>query len=123
MTQERQTGRMARVPDERAVGEHGLVLRWWRRGDADQALAAVERSLPELRRWMPWAVDAPTIESVSAFHERAGAEAGSDTDMGYGVFEADGDLVSGGYWIGSDRTGCGDAVPDVQIRPPGRPPA
>jgi RimJ/RimL family protein N-acetyltransferase len=106
----------------------GLVLRRWRMSDVDAAVAAVERSLPELRRWMPWAMEPPTRESLGAFLERAGAEAGSDVEMGFGLFEPDGELVGGfglharrgpgvleiGYWVRTDRTGRGYATAAVR---------
>ena len=55
---------------------------------------------------------------------RAGAEAASEETMGFGLFEADGELVGGfglhrrrgpgileiGYWVRSDRTGRGYAT-------------
>lgn len=115
---------MVRVPDELAVSEHSLVLRRWRAHHADRVLVAVKRSYPELRQWMPWASQPPTFESVRDFLERAGAETGADVEMGFGLFEANGELVGGfglhgrrgpgileiGYWVRSDRTGRGYAT-------------
>ena len=115
---------MARIPEELPVGEQGLVLRRWRSHHAAAVLAAVERSLPELRDWMPWASEPPTLASVGEHLAEAGAEAGSDVTMGFGLFEADGELVGGfglharrgpgtleiGYWVRSDRTGRGYAT-------------
>ena len=115
---------MARAPNEVPVGEHGLVLRRLTLDDTGPMLAAVERSLPELRRWMPWSAEQPTMESIREFIEVAGAEAGSDETMGYGLFEPDGEPVGGfglharrgpgtleiGYWVRTDRTGRGYAT-------------
>ncbi|HEV2760135.1 MAG TPA: GNAT family N-acetyltransferase [Acidimicrobiales bacterium] len=110
------------VPDQIAVGAHGLLLRRWRIEDAPRLLAAIESSLSELRLFMPWAMETPTLETVEAF-------LGSLTpgqSMGFGLFEDDGDgeLVGGsglhdrrgpgileiGYWVRSDRTGRGYAT-------------
>ncbi len=115
---------MARAPDEVQVGEHGLVLRRLTLGDVERMLDAVEHSLPELRPWMDWAAEPPTPESIRGFIEVAGAEAGSDETMGYGLFEPDGELVGGfglhgrggpgtleiGYWVRTDRAGRGYAT-------------
>ena len=115
---------MSRVPVEIPVPVPGLVLRRWALTDAERLLAAIEHSLPELREWMPWASVQPTLESVRAFLERSGSEAGSVVEMGFGLFEADGEVVGGfglhrrrgpgileiGYWVRSDRTGRGYAT-------------
>ena len=108
------------VPEEIDVGFHGLVLRRWRMADASPALAAVEASLPELRRFMPWAMEEPTLESVTAFL----ASVAAGPAMSFGLLEAGGELVGGfglhdrrgpgileiGYWVRSDRTGRGYAT-------------
>jgi len=115
---------MVWFPVELAVHVHGLALRRWSMADAAPLLAAIELSLPELREWMPWASVQPTLDSVCAFLERSGSEAGSQVEMGFGLFEADGEVVGGfglhrrrgpgileiGYWVRSDRTGRGYAT-------------
>ena len=115
---------MAVVPEELAVPGHGLVLRRWRAHHADQLRSAVDRSHADLRGWMPWASERPTLESVGEFLERAGAETGSELEMGFGLFEPGGELVGAvglhgrrgpgtleiGYWVRSDRTGRGYAT-------------
>lgn len=107
------------VPEEIAVAG-GLVLRRWRLADAPQALAAVEASLPELRRFMPWAMERPTLVSVGAFLQTVV----SGGILGFGLFEATDELVGAaglhdrrgpgilemGYWVRSDRTGRGYAT-------------
>ena len=111
------------VPEEIDVGTHGLVLRRWRMADVSELLAAIERSLPELRRFMPWAVEEPTRASVGAFLERAWTASPPET-FGLGLFDAGGEVVGAfglhgrrgpgileiGYWIRSDRTGRGYAT-------------
>jgi RimJ/RimL family protein N-acetyltransferase len=110
------------VPHAIAVGAYGLVLCRWRMADAPRLLAAIESSLPELRLFMPWAMETPTLETVEAFLQSV-ASGGS---MGYGLFEDDGDgeVVGGfglhdrrgpgileiGYWVRTDRTGRGYAT-------------
>jgi RimJ/RimL family protein N-acetyltransferase len=109
------------VPEEIAVPP--LVLRRWRAADAPAVLAAVERSLPELRRFMPWAMQKPTLESVGAFVESSWNPTPPET-FGFGLFDAGGEVVGGfglhgrrgpgileiGYWVRSDRTGRGYAT-------------
>jgi RimJ/RimL family protein N-acetyltransferase len=108
------------VPEEIDVGAHGLVLRRLGFADAAGLVAAIERSLPELRRFMPWAMEEPTLESVTAFL----ASVAAGPAMSLGLLEAGGELVGGfglhdrrgpgileiGYWIRSDRTGRGYAT-------------
>jgi RimJ/RimL family protein N-acetyltransferase len=105
------------VPEEIAVAG-GLVLRRWRPADAGALLAAIEASLPELRRFMPWAMERPTLRSVKAYLNRP------DTSMAFGLFDVDGEVVGAfglhdrqgpgileiGYWVRSDRTGRGYAT-------------
>jgi RimJ/RimL family protein N-acetyltransferase len=109
------------VPEEIAVPP--LVLRRWRVTDAAGLLAAVERSLPELRRFMPWAMAAPTLASVEDYLRDAWTATPPET-FGFGLFDAGGELVGAfglhgrqgpgileiGYWVRSDRTGRGYAT-------------
>lgn len=105
------------VPEEIELGASGLVLRRWCTDDAPALLAAIERSLPELRMFMPWAMENPTLASVRSFLETGAPSA-------FGLFEAGGEVVGGfglhdrrgpgileiGYWVRSDRTGRGYAT-------------
>jgi RimJ/RimL family protein N-acetyltransferase len=73
---------------------------------------------------MPWASEPPTRKSLAEFVAKTGAEAGSQVEMGFGLFDAGGELVGAlglhgrrgpdvleiGYWIRSDRTGRGYAT-------------
>lgn len=109
------------VPEEIAVPP--LVLRRWQVTDAASLLAAIERSLPELRRFMPWAVEQPTPASVEAYLARAWTADPPET-FGFGLFDAGGEVVGAfglhgrqgpgileiGYWVRSDRTGWGYAT-------------
>ena len=111
------------APEHIEVGVDGLVLRRWQTGDAPSLLAAIERSLPELRRFMPWAVEAPTLASVETYLADAWTATPPEA-FGFGLFDAGGDVVGGfglhgrrgpgileiGYWVRSDRTGRGYAT-------------
>jgi ribosomal-protein-serine acetyltransferase len=100
-----------------------LVLRRWQVADAPSLLAAIERSLPDLRRFMPWAMEAPTLASVEAYLADAWTPTPPET-FAFGLFDAGGEVVGGfglhgrqgpgileiGYWVRSDRTGHGYAT-------------
>ena len=110
-------------PEQIAVPSHGLTLRRWRVADAPQLLAAIELSVPELRRFMPWAMERATRASVEAFLADAWTPSPPET-FGFGLFDAGGEVVGGfglhgrrgpgileiGYWVRSDRTGRGYAT-------------
>jgi RimJ/RimL family protein N-acetyltransferase len=107
------------VPEEIRVAG-GLVLRRWRLADAPGLLAAIQVSLAELRGFMPWAMEVPTPASVESFLQTTVGGA----SLGFGLFDAGGELVGGaglhdrrgpgileiGYWVRSDRTGRGYAT-------------
>ena len=109
------------APEEIAVPP--LVLRRWQATDAVSLLAAVERSLPELRRFMPWAMEQPTLASVETYLADAWTATPPET-FGFGLFDAGGEVVGAfglhgrqgpgvleiGYWVRSDRTGRGYAT-------------
>jgi RimJ/RimL family protein N-acetyltransferase len=116
------------APEEIDVGAQGLALRRWRVTDATSLLAAIERSLPELRRFMPWAMEAPTLASVEAYLADAWTPTPPET-FGFGLFDAGGEVVGGfglhgrrgpgileiGYWVRSDRTGRGYATAAARV--------
>lgn len=103
-----------------------LLLRAWRQEDAVLLKEAVDHSLPELKRWMPWAASEPSplesfIERIEKF--RRAFEEGRDWT--YGVLDPDGTRALGsaglhargeagrleiGYWIRSGETGKGLAT-------------
>lgn len=112
---------MAGVPEVIDVPAAGLVLRRWRADDAAGLLAALERSLPELRRFMPWAIEEPSLETVGAYLAHSWEPPAT---FGFGLFDPAGEVVGGfglhgrrgpgileiGYWVRSDRTGRGYAT-------------
>ena len=116
------------VPEEIEVRAHGLMLRRWRVADAPSLLAAIERSLPELRQFMPWAMEAPTLVSVEAYMTDSWTPTPPET-FGFGLFDAGGEVVGAfglhgrrgpgileiGYWVRSDRTGRGYATASAMV--------
>jgi RimJ/RimL family protein N-acetyltransferase len=115
---------MVKVPEALVIGVHGLVLRRWTSSDARSLLAAVQFSQAELRSWMPWASAPATLASVEEFLAGLRDQAGTDLSLGFGLFDAGGEVVGGfglhgrrgpgtleiGYWVRSDRTGRGYAT-------------
>jgi RimJ/RimL family protein N-acetyltransferase len=125
-----------------------LVLRRWRSVDAPLLRAAIDASLPELHRWMPWARDEPVPVDALARRLATFEEAwDAGREFAYGIFplgerEAYGsagihrrgddrdsapDHLEIGYWIRSDATGRGyateaaRALVDAAARLPGTP--
>ncbi|EHK26513.1 uncharacterized protein TRIVIDRAFT_52424 [Trichoderma virens Gv29-8] len=108
-------------PEEAVDGE--IQLRRWRSDDVATLHALVNRSLPELSPWMPWAANGyskeDAVEAIRLGSE--GWDAGEEFEYaivvdgqvrgscrivkrgGPGVFEL-------GYWLGSGETGRGLAT-------------
>jgi RimJ/RimL family protein N-acetyltransferase len=61
---------LAESPVEQIDGR-GICLRRSDRGDSDELIVAVNRSLEHLRPWMPWAQQTATPQSIGAFLEQA----------------------------------------------------
>ncbi|HJV09625.1 MAG TPA: GNAT family N-acetyltransferase [Acidimicrobiales bacterium] len=107
------------APEEIALPP--LRLRRWQPADAPRLLAAVQLSLPELRRFMPWAMETPSLETVAGFLDVAWRPPES---YGFGLFDDAGEVVGGfglhgrrgpgileiGYWVRSDRARQGYAT-------------
>ncbi len=103
-----------------------LVLRRWSEDDLPALMTAIERSIDELRMWLPWAKDGvPSLESERAVLAAGAVDFDRDTDWGYSIFEMETDEVVGGcglhprdghthmeigYWVRSDRHGRGYAT-------------
>ena len=88
-------------------------------------LEAVERSLSELRRWMPWAQGTPSREESIKVLENGHELFDTDKEWNYALIQnSSGELVGAaglhvvqdpdcpeiGYWVRSDRTGRGYAT-------------
>lgn len=108
---------------EHELRGHGVVLRWWRRGDEAAIRAIVDRSAEAFGAWLPHAVKElaePTafLDAVAASHARGSAffyaiEEGGEPvgqcslhPLGTGEAEI-------GYWVRTDRTGRGLATAAV----------
>lgn len=95
--------------------------------DRDGLVAAVNRSLDELRPWMPWAQTPATDESIDDFLERSSRAWDAGLEFGYALrptVDPDDDIIGAcglhlrsdpgvaeiGYWVRSDRTGAGVAT-------------
>ena len=111
---------MACPPDTLSHGQVGL--RRWRPDDAAALLAAVIKSLEDLRPWMPWAEGYDEDKAV-AFLRNCEAQWASGEDFAYAII-VDGHIVGSaglhrrvgdggleiGYWVHSDWTGRGIAT-------------
>lgn len=111
---------MRRIETER------LVLRCWTAADAPLFKAAVDGSLPELRRWIPWAKDEPSpIAMLKARLRGYRRDFLEGRNALYAVLDTtEGEVLGGaglyrrvgpgaleiGYWIRSDQAGRGIAT-------------
>ena len=103
-----------------------LSIRCWQLEDAPLLKAAIDRSLPELQMWVPWALDEPwPLEAVKARITAMRAKFLTGEDWAFGVFDQRETKVLGGvglhprgrtdhldvgYWIRTDLVGQGLAV-------------
>jgi RimJ/RimL family protein N-acetyltransferase len=101
-----------------------IVLKKWEAEWADAAVAAVRESLPELRRFMPWADDGYDADAAREFLGKAAEEWRNGTAYSYAVFTTVGELIGScglrtrvgpgaleiGYWIHSGHAGRGYAT-------------
>lgn len=108
-------------PDHIATAR--LLLRAPRPGDGAVLHAAVTESLEELRPWLPWAQEPPTVEMEEEVVRRAHADFLARTDLMLLLFHKEsGALVGGsglhqirwdvpkfeiGYWLRTSCTGQG----------------
>jgi RimJ/RimL family protein N-acetyltransferase len=113
------------TPPYRIVTER-LVLRCWDPQDAPLLKEAVDSSLDELRRWMPWAKHEPqTLAEKVVLLRRFRGRFDLGEDFTYGIFSRDETAVVGGtglhprvgqdafeigYWIRTSRVGAGLAT-------------
>lgn len=106
----------------RDVARH-LELRPWALPDVDALVAACNESLPELKRYMPWAHKPITREVNFPLVARFQAEYWAGRDYVFGLFAEDGSVLGGaglharvplnpaglevGYWCRSANAGRG----------------
>ncbi|WP_261663550.1 GNAT family N-acetyltransferase [Deinococcus sp. Marseille-Q6407] len=107
-----------------------LVLRAPARTDSEAALAAQLASRAELKSWMLWAQEEPTLEGVRAGLAGAEERFGSGEQLRYHVWDAlSGEFIGSsgfhsldwrvpkgeiGYWIATPHTGHGYALEVTQ---------
>ena len=113
---------MARLPPTIEAGP--IELRRCRAEHVDELMVAVEMSVSDLARWLPWADPMPSrsteLATVQEFHTAFDADQDwaffmfeTDNDElvgGIGLHPRDGGVVEIGYWVRSDRTGRGYAT-------------
>ena len=103
-----------------------LVLRLKEPRDAPLLKAAIDMSLPELRQWMPWAMEEPSeLDVIEQRIARFRDEFHAGVDFTFGIFDpAELEILGGcglhpgigddalelGYWIRSDVVGRGYAT-------------
>ena len=114
---------MALLPDLLPAGP--VELRRWRTSQATTLTDAVASSLPELRPWMPWAQEPPSVPAMVEVLSSGDsnfdadkewqfvlAEPGSPRILGATGLHRRGpvDTVEIGYWIRTESTGMGLAT-------------
>src|SRR4051794_29163169 len=101
-----------------------VELRRWREDDAEGLARAVERSIEQLRPWMPWIAAEPrTVEDRAELIRDWERDRRDGVQRAYGIFvggEAAGSCglnprigaggLEIGYWVRSDLTGRGVAT-------------
>lgn len=107
-------------PDE--IQTERLIIRCPRAGDGAALNAAVLESLDDLRPWMPWAKDAPTLDDSEEYCRRSLAKWITREELTLLLFLKDGMLVGGsglhsvrwnvpkfeiGYWLRVSQQGKG----------------
>jgi RimJ/RimL family protein N-acetyltransferase len=127
------------VPPPVAIELPGLMLRQWRLAWAEQLEAAVGASLPELRRFMPWATDEYGLAESRDYIARSVAEWDRHETFNYAILSARGEVIGSsglmtrmgegvleiGYWVHTAHTGHGHAtataraLADVALSLPG----
>src|SRR5690606_20587732 len=90
-----------RVPDE--IETTRLILRRARPEDAEAVNEAVRESFAELKRWMDWAQEVPTVEQTRAYSDAAFRkfDARQEFDFRFWLREAGGPGAAGAL------VGCG----------------
>ena len=118
------------VPPERIESER-LVIRCWHPDDASLFKAALDESLPELQRWIPWAMKEPSKldvleDRLSGYRDDffAGRNAlfalmdPDETEVlgGAGLYRRVGPgALEIGYWVRSDQAGQGLATEVARV--------
>ena len=115
---------MRRPPERIEAGD--LVLRRWRREDAEALGQAISECIDHLRPWMPWIANEPlSLVDRRALLDRWSRAWDDRTELNYGMFAAGTGRVLGscglmrrigpggweiGYWVHVDHVGRGYAT-------------
>ena len=100
-----------------------VTLHRWDESRVEALDRAIDESLPELRRHMPWATDAHNLDDTREYVERSMGEWERGESWNYAMVLADGQVVGScglmtrmgpgvleiGYWVHSAHTGNGYA--------------
>ncbi|SNR41138.1 GNAT family N-acetyltransferase [Actinoplanes regularis] len=105
-----------------------IVLKRWEPEWADEAAAAVSESLPELKRFLPWATDGYDTAESRSFIQSSVENWAAGTEFNYAIFTAVGDLIGSiglmtrmgpgtleiGYWMRTPWAGRGHMTAAVR---------
>jgi RimJ/RimL family protein N-acetyltransferase len=102
-----------------------ILIRPYRADDIHALYEAVRESIPEVSRWMPWCHEGYTVDEASAFILARDEAWKSDSEYGFGVFDAESGRFLGGvglnfinrvhncanlgYWVRTSAAGRGVA--------------
>lgn len=103
-----------------------LLIRCWQPEDAPLLKEAIDSSLPELQRWVPWAMHEPTpVDALAARLATMRNKFVNGDDWPFGIFDQaetrvlggtglhprmGSDVLEIGYWIRTSETGRGYAT-------------
>jgi RimJ/RimL family protein N-acetyltransferase len=119
------------VDHDVVLGDDVLLLRAFRRDDAEQIYAAVVESKAELSRWLPWCHENYALADTIDFLEKRGASFYQDGEYGFAILERAGGRFVGatginqidqstrranhGYWLRTTATGRGYAARSTRL--------
>jgi len=112
------------VPEQ--IESKRLIIRAPRRGDGAEINAAIVESIAELRQWMPWAKQTPTVDETESNSRRAVAKFAAREDLRLQFYLKDSGIFVGssglhridwsvpkfeiGYWVRTSLCGRGYAT-------------
>jgi len=108
---------MAALPEVLTAGS--MQLRCWSPSLAEAMLIAIEESYPELKQWMPWAQEMPTVDGLRGVLRQGELDFHAGKGWEYTIFGADSDDVMGaaGLHRTDEPAGLRSATGCVRIRP------
>jgi RimJ/RimL family protein N-acetyltransferase len=112
------------VPEQ--IESNRLIIRAPRPGDGAEINAAIVESIAELRQWMPWAKQTPTVDETESNNRRAAAKFAAREDLRLQFYLKDSGIFVGssglhridwsvpkfeiGYWVRTSLGGRGYAT-------------